>query len=329
MSMDDIYKQLNTKMMLADSANLTAIWKMICTDEEAEIALLLPADAEKISGQTGKPFEYISGILLSMFRKGIVFKTVRDGKTQFKLAKNIIQFHDSSILWDDATQEFFDAWKKVMDDDFTGMMKKLPETFKMPPFMRVIPINETLETRSTVLSFEECAKMVDESEQVAVVKCPCRLSQKNCDSPLEACIQLNRGAEYALDRGHGRKITKQEALDILKKSEDAGLVHMTENRAGSNVICNCCTCCCEMFRLMKYSGKKWILSPSRYNAVVSEDCTACGACVDICPVEAVSVNEIAQVDADMCMGCGLCATVCNVDAVKLNQVRPQDHIPAK
>jgi ferredoxin len=193
----------------------------------------------------------------------------------------------------------------------------------------VIPVNETIETRNTVLSFEDCAKMVEASPQVAVVKCPCRLSQKNCSSPLEACIQLNRGAEYALDRGHGRKISKEEALDILRRSEEAGLVHMTENRVSSNVICNCCTCCCEMFRLMKYSGKKWILSPSRYVASVNEECTACGSCVDICPVEAVTVDGSAVVNAGSCMGCGLCATVCSVDAIKLNQARPEEHVPVK
>jgi ferredoxin len=329
MGIEETYKQLNSKMMLPDSVNLTAIWKMICTDEEAGTALILPADADEISMKTGKAVDDVSLILQSMFRKGVVFKSVRDGKTQFKLAKNIIQFHDSSLLWDNATPEFFELWKKVMDEDFTGMMKSMPETFKLPSFMRVIPIHETLETRNTVLSYEECARMVEESEKIAVVKCPCRLSQKNCGSPLEACIQLNRGAEYALDRGHGRKISKQEALDILKKSEDAGLVHMTENRVSGNVICNCCSCCCEMFRLMKYSGKKWILSPSRFVAVVSAECTSCGACVEICPVETISVGDIAVVNADTCLGCGLCATVCPVDAIKLNQARTEEHIPIK
>jgi ferredoxin len=209
------------------------------------------------------------------------------------------------------------------------MMKSMPDTFKLPSFMRVIPIHETIEARNEVLTYEECARLIDASEQVAVVKCPCRLSQKNCDAPVEACIQINRGAEYAIDRGHGRKITTQEAMEILKKAEDAGLVHMTENRISGNAICNCCSCCCEMFRLMKFSGKKWILSPSRYLAVVNDACTACGSCVDACPVHAISMNDIAAVNADACMGCGVCAAICPVDAITLSQVRPAEHIPKK
>ena len=329
MDINEIYKQLNSKMGLVNSASLTKVWNILCNDSEAEIAASLPGTAEEISAKTGKSVEDIKAILQSLFKKGVAFKSQKDGSTQFKLAKNIVQFHDSSILWEGATQEFYDYWKKVMDEDFTGMMKSLPETFKLPSFMRVIPIHEMIETRNEVLTYEECARLIDASEQVAVVKCPCRLSQKNCDAPIEACIQINRGAEYAIDRGHGRKITKQEAMEILKKAEEAGLVHMTENRVSGNAICNCCSCCCEMFRLMKFSGKTWILSPSRYLAVVNDACTACGSCPDVCPVDAISMNDIAAVNADACMGCGVCATVCPVEAITLSQVRPAEHIPQK
>jgi ferredoxin len=60
---------------------------------------------------------------------------------------------------------------------------------------------------------------------------------------------------------------------------------------------------------------------------VSDGCSACSACVDICPVEAVSVDEIAEINADLCMGCGLCATVCPEDVITLEVVRPEGHIP--
>jgi ferredoxin len=329
MDIKDIYKQLNSKMGLVNSVNLPNVWKMLCTDEEAGTAVLLPGTPGEISAKSGRSLDDINAILQSLFKKGVVFKSQKDGKTQFKLAKHIVQFHDSCILWEGATQEFYDLWKKVMDEDLTGMMKSMPDAVKLPSFMRVIPVHETIETRNEVLTYEECARMIEGSEQVAVVKCPCRLSQQNCDAPVEVCLQINRGAEYALDRGHGRKISKQEALDILKKSEEAGLVHMTENRVSGNAICNCCSCCCEMFRLMEFSGKKWIISPSRYLAAVNDTCTACGACLDVCPVDAISVNDIAAVDADACMGCGLCATVCPVSAITLGQVRTAEHIPKK
>ncbi|MBN2158780.1 MAG: 4Fe-4S binding protein [Spirochaetes bacterium] len=329
MESEQTYQQLCAKMGLPQSASLAAIWKLLCTDMEAAMAGMLPGTADELAAKSGKTRDEVDAILLTLFKKGVVFKAPKDGAIQYKLAKNIVQFHDASLLWDGATQEYYDLWKKVMDQDFTGFMKSLPDSVKLPSFMRVVPVHESIEPRSTVLTYEECARIIDESDQVAVVNCPCRLSQKNCDAPVENCIQVNRGAEYVIDRGHGRKITKQEAMDIIKQAEEAGLVHMTENRLKGNAICNCCGCCCEMFRLMEFTGKKWILSPSRYLAEVGEECTACGACLDACPVHAITLGDIAVIDADACMGCGVCATVCPVNVIRLNQVRPAEHIPQK
>ena len=49
--------------------------------------------------------------------------------------------------------------------------------------------------------------------------------------------------------------------------------------------------------------------------VITEDCTACGTCIDECPVEAISEGEIYKIDPDLCTDCGACADVCPVDAI--------------
>ncbi len=70
---------------------------------------------------------------------------------------------------------------------------------------------------------------------------------------------------------------------------------------------------------------------SRYLANVSrEDCTGCGMCEDICPVEAIILDskETAEVVEESCIGCGLCASVCPVDAISLSDIREADFIPA-
>ena len=52
--------------------------------------------------------------------------------------------------------------------------------------------------------------------------------------------------------------------------------------------------------------------------VDAEKCTGCGNCVDVCPVEAIRVeNELALVDADVCTECGLCVDECPIDAIVL------------
>lgn len=49
-----------------------------------------------------------------------------------------------------------------------------------------------------------------------------------------------------------------------------------------------------------------------------EKCTGCGACVDICPVEAVKLeDEKANVDENTCVECGQCIDECPNDAITL------------
>lgn len=49
---------------------------------------------------------------------------------------------------------------------------------------------------------------------------------------------------------------------------------------------------------------------------ISKDmCTACGTCIDECPVEAISPGDVYVIDASVCVDCGSCADVCPVQAI--------------
>ncbi len=330
MNKEEAYSALCAKMGLPSSESLKKIWEMLCSEEEAILSAALPGVPQNLAEKTGMEMATVENLLLGLFKKGAIFKSNRDGILSYKLAKNIVQFHDGSILWGDANEEFYKEWRQVMDVDFAGMMGNLPESVKLPSFMRVIPIQETIESKSNVLPYEECVHLIENSERLAVVKCPCRVSQKNCDAPIENCIQLNRGAEYTLDRGHGREISGDEALQILKEAEEAGLVHLMEDKGYGNAICNCCSCCCEMFRLREGAQKEWILSPSRYYAVVDESlCTACGSCEDACHVSAIAIDDMAHISRESCIGCGLCSRICPIDAINMEEGKPEGHIPVK
>jgi ferredoxin len=50
---------------------------------------------------------------------------------------------------------------------------------------------------------------------------------------------------------------------------------------------------------------------------IIEDCISCGACVDVCPVTAISASSPTYVIAkDVCVDCGACDQICPVDAIK-------------
>ena len=49
--------------------------------------------------------------------------------------------------------------------------------------------------------------------------------------------------------------------------------------------------------------------------VISNECTACGTCMDECPSEAISEGDIYKIDPDACIDCGACVDVCPVEAI--------------
>ena len=50
-----------------------------------------------------------------------------------------------------------------------------------------------------------------------------------------------------------------------------------------------------------------------------ETCTACGACAEVCPVDAITVDESAKIDAELCSECGACVDECPVEAISLEE----------
>ena len=57
---------------------------------------------------------------------------------------------------------------------------------------------------------------------IALVHCPCRataqlIGKKRCDHPLENCIKYDELAEYLIEKGIGKEISKQEALEVIRK----------------------------------------------------------------------------------------------------------------
>ncbi len=48
-----------------------------------------------------------------------------------------------------------------------------------------------------------------------------------------------------------------------------------------------------------------------------EKCTACGECAEVCPVDAITIKDVAVVDEDTCIECGVCINMCPVDAIEL------------
>lgn len=159
---------------------------------------------------------------------------------------------------------------------------------------------------------------------------------KRCDKPLEVCLQVGKGADYAIKRGSGKEITKKEAGEIVQTAIEKGLVHIVANIPdGGLFICNCCSdCCIFIYPWLTYGGQDKCIAKSRFAARINIfSCNSCQDCIDMCPFSAIEMVKVAgekklklQVDPDKCYGCGVCAVTCITDSIKLHEVRPPEPI---
>ena len=130
---------------------------------------------------------------------------------------------------------------------------------------------------------------------------------------------------FLIENGFAKKITKTEAIEILKESEKYGLVHKAfHTKADPELeelgLCNCCQCCCGNFQAF-YNGTSPTHTLTSYRAQINEKlCVGCGNCAKNCPVQAANLSEsIAVIDQDRCIGCGLCVNQCPEKAIELTK----------
>lgn len=139
--------------------------------------------------------------------------------------------------------------------------------------------------------------------------------------PLDVCMQFGMGAQFAIERLGGRRVSKQEAMEVLTRAEEAGLVHMSMNTTEDiGFICNCDRWHCVVVKSALAKPRPALFFNSGFQPRFDPDlCTACETCIDRCPAGALSMGEdqVPRVDLDRCFGCAVCATGCPSEAVSM------------
>jgi len=323
-------RQLAEAVSGESSPLIQKIFEALVNEDEAKVLLAAapPATSEELAQKTGLPQGTIKTMMESLFNRGLIFKTKKGEQMKYYRVKNIPQMHDATVLTPGISREVLDLWKAYMEKEWPEYGRKIVDLLP-GPFVRVIPINESIRPESRILAYEDVVKIIENAKTLSVTKCSCRVIDGSCGKPLEVCIQVDRAAEYNLERGTGRTLSRNEAIEIVKMSEKEGLVHVVDNRqVVGHVICNCCKDCCLNWTLMA-GPKKWV-SPSRFEAIADPDlCTGCETCLERCFFDAIAVKDnLAIVDPGKCMGCGVCTVSCPTEALQLKEVRAADFVPA-
>lgn len=328
-----VYVQLAESIGEGESPTIPRLFQMLTNEDEARVVLAAspPASAVELAEKTGLLAEDVEKMIDPLFSKGLMYKSSKtdaNGKTRYYRVRALLQFHDSSVLSPDVDQAFLDLWREYHENEYPAYHRRIESNLQQSS-MRVVPVNITLQPETRVAPFEDVKQIVAEARNLAVVRCPCRLvAGAACGKPLEVCIQVDKAADYTLERGSGKSLSKEEAIDILKYCEEEGLVHMVGNQRGlGHIICNCCDDCCIAWPSPRTSEINFA-APSRYTAVIDrETCTDCEVCLDRCYFDAMAMEDITKIFEDKCVGCGLCAVVCPYESISLKETRAEAFVP--
>ncbi len=351
---DEVYEKIRQAMnngwplKLPKEKSVMEMLKIIYpTEEEAKIVACFEQpmfdlkSIKKISKITGYSIEKTKEVCEKMSERGVI---LRMGKVYgiFPAMPGLIEFYFVT-----GKDENMELGARLLHEN---MAKIAPEWFASGyPFFRNLPssslkeklikIDETIEdVGQKILVYEDIEAYINRCTSITVVNCMCRtvgeLLGNKCEKIEEnVCMALNMAGDALTPYGLGRQVSKKEALELVKKAEDCGLIHTINNAAGPDapmMICNCCPCHCEVIRCLRDFKNPSALARSNFKPKFNKElCILCDKCVNICPMEALwhhyshsgkDSDERIMYKEQYCIGCGLCAHHCPKDAISMEKV---------
>lgn len=276
----------------------------VVSDEQADVALTLglrkERTAEYVAKKCGKSLEETTKILMELAKIGVckVFHN-EEGQEVYMVqifAPGILEMMVNNKEQLEKYPQIGKAFEEYTRLRIANIAPNLPMGTGM---MRVIPIETAIAGDSQCVPYEKISYYLDKYDTFSVSDCSCRKSRRVLGQGCghlehEMCIQMGTGAEYYIRTGRARQITKEEALEIIKRAEENGLMHQIPNIEGageSAAICNCCSCSCFAMRVATMFNAPDAIR-SNYTAQVNkENCVACGQCVENCPTNALRLGQ--------------------------------------
>lgn len=295
-----------TGMMNKIDENAPEYYSLECvvSDEQADVALTLglrkPRTVEYVAKKSGKTIEQARKILLELADIGVCkVYAGEDGQDRFLVqifAPGILEMMVNNTEQVEKYPQIAKAFEEYTRTRVSSLAAMLPTGMSM---MRVIPIESAIEGQSQVIPYEQISHYLNHYDTFSVAPCSCRRSRRLLGQGCghledEMCIQMGDGAEYYIRTGRARQITREEALDIMRRAEENGLMHQMPNIEGpgkSAAICNCCSCSCFAMRIGTMLGAYDAIRSNFVSQVDKDKCVACGQCVENCPTNALRLGR--------------------------------------
>jgi electron transport complex protein RnfB len=329
MNMDDaIYKKvakvldtLPNGFPATESGVEIKLLKKVFAPEQADLFCdlrLTFETVEEIAQRTGRPLEGLKERLVSMAKSGQLFMIKLGRTSYFKMLPWILGIYEFQLgRLDKEFAELHEEYGPVYARQFFS---------KIPQLMQVLPIEGKISDKEEALPYEKVSSVIENGQSFLVNDCICKKEQgllgRPCDRPLQVCLAIAPIPGIFDNSPQGRVISRSEAYELLKKTEEEGLVHLSGNvQNGAFYICNCCKCCCGVLRSINELGipAAEVVNSHYYAEIDPDKCAACGLCLDErCQVGAIEDGEDAYwIIRNRCIGCGLCVSTCPAEAIRL------------
>ncbi len=311
------------------------ILKHFFTPKEAKIAIKLnfswSRDLEALETiyervrETGMSIKELEKLLDDMSKKGVIHSK-REGENKH-YANALFMYGMYELQVNNLTKDLLVNTMKYINEAF-GL-----EAFgtKIPQF-RTVPVEQSVNIEHQIPTYDDLRLLIENVEgPIMVSNCLCRQATDLLGNPCkltdrrETHLGFGHLAQFYIDQGKGRQINKDEALEILRKNEDDGLVLQAGNSLKPQFFCSCCGCCCPVLNGLKQLPRPvQFISANYYAEVNPESCEGCETCIDRCQMGAIKlVKEKAKVNKKKCIGCGNCVLACPEKAISLQKKKEE------
>lgn len=339
---------------------LVAIIKELVKDDQLDLLLTFKKSKsqsiDQLKESSGLPEAEILEKTSALAKKGIIFNQPNSagvlvfrllplavvGIFEYTFMKKLTYSPEEKRLAALFT-ELFSEWRNarhITPEQYAEVIKKLPAPDRTMPirFNRatkkptVIAVNQDVaqDSADRILLTSDVEELINKFDEIAVGHCFCRQHKdtegKHCKQTnlRENCFTFGKSARFTTENGFMRMIDKKEALDILLRSEEDGLVHKAYHpnfdiTKDETSICNCCKDCCgNSFRMI-------VNVTNHVSHVDPEICRGCQTCAIRCHTDAITLGDdgISSIDPERCIGCGVCAHFCPVGAIALTKTPPR------
>lgn len=340
-----------------------AIIQRVVGDAEGELDLVYafrekPSQTlDQLIESSGLPEEKITRLAESLARKGLVFnQPSSSGLMIYRLLPlmmvGLMEYRfmgpltgsdeekELAVLFETLLSELRDQTQHHYDA-LVPLFKAAPSVDRTVPGgstadgkkICIVPVEKSLgSAEETILPSQTVEAIIDKFDDIAVGHCFCRqrrsLLGEPCetDAPVWNCFSFGKSARHTSAQGFAKKVTREEALQIMKEAENAGLIHKafhpgSREDSPETSICNCCKDCCDTLRLWRDGTLPMINSTCYLSLIDTEACTGCGTCVSWCPTDAIALDDdgVARREENSCLGCGVCARFCPEEAISLKE----------